>query len=131
MGPLASHVGPRGQGLMVSNTIFKAISCSLITFELLVLDQQISHNLNHVFLVEMNRVIPNFPPKSSFQNLISANGVTGQVISKLFIIGVIRLGATRQTVCYKFCSSITFGSKVMGIRVCYFSLGVILGQVKD
>ena len=44
-------------------------------------------------------------------------GVTGQVRSKWVILGIIRFGATRQTLWYHFQSPNTTGSKVIGRKI--------------
>ena len=58
---------------------------------------------------------PILPKKTNFKIYPPAHfRVTGQIRSKLVILGIIRFGATRSTLWYSFHSSIIFGSKAMG-----------------
>ena len=113
--PQANRFGARVQNVLRSSTIFQTLSFSTITSELFVLQQRIWHH--RVSLVETNRAISNFAKKNIKIWPPAKFGITGQIRSKLVILGIIRFGATRQAIWCQCHSSFTFGSKVTGKRV--------------
>ena len=98
---------------------FLNLTFSTITSELFVLQQRIWQLTSSCFIRGDESRIPSFAHKKTNFKIgpFAKFGILDQVRSKLVILGVIRFGATIQTIWYPFPSSIAFGWKVIGKRV--------------